>query len=100
MKKIKNHILYLFSSFTLFYYSTVPMVFAKDNDASTAAVNAVNELTNKLYTVIGYAGSLIAIYSLGMIIFSFKSEGNYDAMGKHIMQLCIGVTLIGLKELI
>lgn len=100
MKKVKDYILYLFSSFAFLYYSTVPIVFAKGEGASSGAVNAVHDLTDKLYTVIGYAGTLIVIYSLGMVFFSFRSEGNYDAIGKHIMQLCVGVTLMGLKGFI
>lgn len=93
MKKIREYKKYLLSSFMFFFPLTITVF------AESEAVKSVNDLTDKLYTVIGYAGSLIAIYAMGMLIFSFRSE-NYDAMGKHIMQLCVGVTLIGLKGFI
>lgn len=61
-----------------------------------AAVTEVDKLLDTLYTMIGYAGLIITVYALGMVILSFKSE-NHDAVSKHVMQLCVGVVLISLK---
>ncbi|CUO99090.1 Uncharacterised protein [Anaerostipes hadrus] len=93
MNKIKEHAKYLAFSFISFFNLIIIPSFAGDEQQ---AVKEVDKLIDKLYAVVGYAGTLIAIYACGMLIFSFKSE-NYDAVGKHIMQLCVAITLIGLK---
>ena len=53
---------------------------------------------NSLYKPIQAAGFLITIYAVGMFILDMRSE-NSDAIGKRIMQICVGLFLYGLKGL-
>lgn len=84
-----------------FNYYINPILFSEVNAASgsgsAAAVSEINKLLNMLYTCIGYAGTLIALYAVGMIILSFKSE-QYEAISKHVMQACVAIVLISLKK--
>lgn len=65
--------------------------------AASAAETEINKVINLLYKCIGYAGTIVALYAVGMIVLSFKSE-NHETISKHIMQLCIGVVFMGLKS--
>ena len=87
MKEIKKYEKKYLSSFLLGMYPV-----------TQAAVNQVNKLVNSLYKPIQAAGFLITIYAVGMFILDMRSE-NSDAIGKRIMQICVGLFLYGLKGL-
>lgn len=96
MKEIKKYKKEYLSSFLLGMYPMISNVFAKGE--TQAAVNQVNKLVNSLYKPIQAAGFLITIYAVGMFILDMRSE-NSDAIGKRIMQICVGLFLYGLKGL-
>lgn len=95
MKEIKKYEKKYLSSFLLGMYPVFSNIFA----GTQAAVNQVNKLVNSLYKLIQAAGFLITIYAVGMFILDMRSE-NSDAIGKRIMQICVGLFLYGLKGLI
>ena len=96
MKEIKKYKKECFSSFLLGSCSILSNVFAKGE--TQAAVNQVNKLVNSLCKPIQATGFLITLYAVGMFILDMRSE-NSDAIGKRIMQICVGLFLYGLKGL-
>lgn len=94
MKEIKKYKKEYFSSFLLGIYPILSNAFA----GTDAAVSQVNKLVNSLYKPIQAAGFLITLYAVGMFILDMRSE-NSDAIGKRIMQICVGLFLYGLKGL-
>ena len=96
MKEIKKYKKECFSSFLLGMYPMLSNAFAKTK--TQAAVSQVNKLVDSLYKPIQAAGFLITIYAVGMFILDMRSE-NSDAIGKRVMQICVGLFLYGLKGL-